>query len=147
MSPTLYVAAAAVVKVSLGAVGGNRVARFVLRGDVVPDGIDPEQLERLEARGLIEALPSIEDITAAAEAEAAATAAAEQAAFDAAVSEAAKELVLAREPELEAGIQKEVERLSAEREAEFDARVKAAAEELAAGQPAPKAGRATPASK
>jgi hypothetical protein len=49
----LHIVTAAFAKVSLGGNGGNRVARFVQRGDLVPEGVDSEQLERLTARGLI----------------------------------------------------------------------------------------------
>ena len=53
MSEPIHVVTAAVVKVSIGANGGNRVARFVQRGDLVPAGVDAEQIDRLIARGLI----------------------------------------------------------------------------------------------
>lgn len=56
MTAAIYVATASVVKVSLGASGGNRVARFIQRGDILPEGLDVEQLERLTARGLIAAV-------------------------------------------------------------------------------------------
>lgn len=48
-----HIATAAVVKVSIGSPSGNRVARLVRRGDVIPEGVAEEQLERLVARGLI----------------------------------------------------------------------------------------------
>jgi hypothetical protein len=53
---TLHIATAAVVKVSIGSPTGNRVAQFVQRGGIVPDGVAEDQLERLIARGLIEVL-------------------------------------------------------------------------------------------
>ena len=49
----LHIATAAVVKVSIGSASGNRVARFITRGDIVPEGVAKEQLERLVSRGLI----------------------------------------------------------------------------------------------
>ena len=49
-----HVATAAVVKVSIGSPSGNRVAAFIQRGDVVPEGVAEEQLKRLIDRGLIE---------------------------------------------------------------------------------------------
>ena len=61
MTADLHVVTAAVVKVSIGANGGNRVARFVQRGDLVPAGIDAEQIERLVARGLIAEQPAEEE--------------------------------------------------------------------------------------
>jgi len=147
MSGVLHVATAAVVKVSLGGNGGNRVARFVQRGDLVPVGVDGEQLERLTARGLIAAVVVEEELVVDLDAERVAAEAVTQAAFDEAVKTAAKELVLAREPELEAGIQQELARLDAEREREFEARVTAAAETIAANQAPPKTGTAKPATK
>lgn len=50
---TLHTASAAVVKVSIGSPSGNRVAVLVRRGDVIPAGVDAEQLKRLSDRGLI----------------------------------------------------------------------------------------------
>ncbi|MHA7620245.1 hypothetical protein ACX12M_17165 [Cellulosimicrobium cellulans] len=55
----LYTAAAAVVKVSVGG-PGPRVAQILRRGDVLPLGIDQERLDQLEARGLIEKVPTTE---------------------------------------------------------------------------------------
>lgn len=49
-----YRAKAPVVKVSIGAVDGNRIARFVREGAPIPEGVAQEQLDALEARGLIE---------------------------------------------------------------------------------------------
>lgn len=53
MSATHIVTASA-VKVSIGAAGGNRVASLLRRGDVLPEGVDEDQLKRLTARKLIE---------------------------------------------------------------------------------------------
>lgn len=49
-----HIAKARVVKVSVGSDTGNRVARILFAGDVVPDGVAGEQLARLVERGLIE---------------------------------------------------------------------------------------------
>lgn len=49
----LHIATAAVVKVSIGSPSGNSVASFVRRGDILPEGVDEAQLERLAERGLI----------------------------------------------------------------------------------------------
>ena len=62
MTAALHVVKAAVIKVSIGANGGNRVARFVQRGDLVPAGIDAEQIARLLARGLIDVQPAEEEV-------------------------------------------------------------------------------------
>ena len=97
MSRVLHVATAAVVKVSLGANGGNRVARFVQRGDLLPEGLDAEQLTRLEQRGLIEALPSDEDLAEVLEEERLAQEAEAKAQFDQAVDIAAAKLVAERD--------------------------------------------------
>jgi hypothetical protein len=51
---TQHIATAAVVKVSIGSLSGNRVAAFIQRGGVVPEGVAEEQLKRLVDRGLIE---------------------------------------------------------------------------------------------
>lgn len=75
----LYVASAPVVKVAVGPANGNRVARIIKRGGVIPEGVDQDKLDQLEQRGLIEALSDPED-TAAAEAEATAAAKAKAAA-------------------------------------------------------------------
>lgn len=58
---TQHIATAAVVKVSIGSPSGNRVAQFVQRGGVVPEGVDEAQIERLIARGLI-AVDEVEEI-------------------------------------------------------------------------------------
>lgn len=42
-----------VAKVSVGGVTGNRVARVLFEGDIVPEGVADEQLSRLIDRGLI----------------------------------------------------------------------------------------------
>lgn len=49
-----YAAKSRVVKVAVGSANGNRVARILFAGDIVPDGVDEEQIERLVKRGLIE---------------------------------------------------------------------------------------------
>lgn len=69
----LYVVSAAVVKVAVGPANGNRVARIIKRGGIVPEGVDQAKLDQLEDLGLIEALADPEE-TAAAEAEVAADA-------------------------------------------------------------------------
>lgn len=51
---TQYIATAAVVKVSIGSSSGNRVAAFIQRGGIVPEGVVEDQLKSLVARGLIE---------------------------------------------------------------------------------------------
>lgn len=48
-----HIATAAVVKISIGSPGGNRVAQFVQRGGIIPANLDEAQVERLVARGLI----------------------------------------------------------------------------------------------
>lgn len=49
----LYQAKAPVVKVSVGSASGNRVARIIRAGDVVPAGVNEEALAALVKRGLI----------------------------------------------------------------------------------------------
>ena len=85
---TTYQAAAAVVKVSIGPAGGNRVARFIKRGGIIPEGVEPDSLKLLESRGLIEKVTAAETETSDAEAEAAAAAAAKAEADAAAKAEA-----------------------------------------------------------
>lgn len=51
---TQHIAKARVVKVAVGSNSGNRVARILFAGDIVPDGVADEQIERLLERGLIE---------------------------------------------------------------------------------------------
>lgn len=53
-----YAAKSRVVKVAVGSPNGNRVARILFAGDVVPDGVDEDQLERLLERGLIATVES-----------------------------------------------------------------------------------------
>ncbi|MEX8058737.1 hypothetical protein [Microbacterium sp. 16-032] len=55
---TQHIAKARVVKVAVGASSGNRVARILFAGDIVPDGVAEDQIERLLERGLIEAVES-----------------------------------------------------------------------------------------
>lgn len=50
---TIYTVTGKVIKVSIGGKTGNRVAHILQRGDVVPEGVDAEQLKRLEERGFI----------------------------------------------------------------------------------------------
>ncbi|MDF2917716.1 MAG: hypothetical protein K0S70_1933 [Microbacterium sp.] len=59
---TLHIATATVVKVSIGGPGSNSVAVFVRRGELVPQGVSEEQLERLVKQGFIEEyeLPEVE---------------------------------------------------------------------------------------
>lgn len=57
---TQHIATATVVKVSIGAAGGNSVAAFVRRGDLVPEGVSRVQLERLVEQGFIEEFESPE---------------------------------------------------------------------------------------
>jgi hypothetical protein len=92
-----YIVTAAAVKVSIGGAGGNRIAQFLRRGDVVPEGVVEEQLERLEERGLIAELPDAEELLAAELAEQAERDAIAEAAFDAKVAAAAQQLVADRD--------------------------------------------------
>lgn len=62
---TLHVVTSAVVKVSIGSPGGNRVAHIARRGDVLPAGVDETQLETLAKRGLIEKVAEQETAPAA----------------------------------------------------------------------------------
>lgn len=57
-----YRAKAKVVKVSVGPAKGNRIARIVREGVTIPDGVEQEQLNRLEARGLIELVTDDVDV-------------------------------------------------------------------------------------
>lgn len=57
---TLHIATATVVKVSIGSAGGNSVAQFVRRGDLIPDGVDEAQLERLVKQGFVTELEAPE---------------------------------------------------------------------------------------
>lgn len=90
---TLYQARANVVKVSIGPATGNRVARLITRGGVIPEGVEQGQLDRLAKLKLIEKVtvqdePTEADIAAAAAAEADAKAKAEADAKAAAAAEA-----------------------------------------------------------
>lgn len=51
-----------IVKVGIGPATGNRVARILQPGDIVPAGIDQELLQSLEKRGLIEVIPEQDDV-------------------------------------------------------------------------------------
>lgn len=85
MTATIHKVTTAVVKVSIGDVTGNRVARFVYRDGIVPEGVSKDQLDRLAARGLIEPVkvPTTEEL----EAQAAADATASQAELEARIEE------------------------------------------------------------
>ncbi|MBO3663729.1 hypothetical protein [Microbacterium stercoris] len=61
---TQHIVSAAAAKVSIGAAGGNRIGVMLRRGDIVPQGVAEEQLERLVGRGLIEAV-EVEEPSAA----------------------------------------------------------------------------------
>lgn len=82
-STAQYKVTATVVKVAVGPADGNRVARFVERGDIIPDGVDQGLLKQLEKLGRIEKVKtapagtSDADKAAAAKAEAEAKAAAD----------------------------------------------------------------------
>lgn len=54
----LHIVKAAAAKISIGGAGGNRVAMILRRDDVVPLGVDDEQLARLVGRGILEAVES-----------------------------------------------------------------------------------------
>lgn len=86
-----YVAKANVVKVSIGSADGNRIARFVRAGGVIPEGVDPELLTALVKRGLITKVKAAPAISAAAKAKADAEAKAKADAEEAAKAAAAKE--------------------------------------------------------
>lgn len=53
---TLHIVKAKVVKVTVGAVGGNAIAHIIRRGGIVPEGVAPDKLQHLLDRGLIEPL-------------------------------------------------------------------------------------------
>lgn len=79
---TFYRAKAKVVKVSIGPASGNRVARILTGGSVIPEGVEQEQLDRLEEANLIEKVtvrdePSEAELAAKAAKDAAAKAAAD----------------------------------------------------------------------
>lgn len=63
---TTYRAKAVVVKVSVGPSEGNRVARIIKQGGIIPEGVEKDQLARLEKLNLIEKV----DVAAEAKAEA-----------------------------------------------------------------------------
>lgn len=65
----LYRVKAPVVKVSIGSLDGNRVARILRAGAIVPEGVAAESLEQLTKRGFIEkfevtavAIPDVEPV-------------------------------------------------------------------------------------
>jgi hypothetical protein len=89
-----------VVKVSVGTATGNRIARILRHGDIVPEGVDDELLARLADRGLISELPSDAELLAQAVAEREAEQEAAQAEFDARVTEAAERILADRAPEI-----------------------------------------------
>lgn len=60
---TLYTAKGRVVKVSIGD-SRMRVARLLQRGDVLPEGVDREQIKRLLDRDLIEKVAETEPVVA-----------------------------------------------------------------------------------
>ncbi|KRE72589.1 hypothetical protein [Arthrobacter sp. Soil762] len=91
--PQLYKAMASVVKVAVGPATGNRIARIIRQGGIIPEGVEQAKLDQLEALGLIEqvtieATPTEEEAAAA---EATAKAAAEAEAKAAADAKAAAE--------------------------------------------------------
>lgn len=96
MSDT-YVAKANVVKVSIGPADGNRVARIIRLGGVIPEGVDREALKSLEKRGLIERVtPAIAQ--AGDEAEDAQTATVAEAAAKVAADAEAAKVAAAKKP-------------------------------------------------
>lgn len=56
----IYKAKARVVKVSIGSPDGNRVARIVHAGGIIPEGVHEDQLKSLVARNLIEVVDGTE---------------------------------------------------------------------------------------
>jgi hypothetical protein len=93
---SIYVAKAAVVKVAVGPASGNRVARIIKRGGVIPEGVDNAKLVQLERLGLIELLPDTAADEAAAEAAVTAAAEAEAAAVAKAAADAEAAAALAK---------------------------------------------------
>lgn len=85
----VYVAKANVVKVSIGALDGNRVARIIRRGGVIPEGVNEASLKDLAKRGLIAPVKPAVSPAATAQAQAEADAAAKAQADAAAESAAA----------------------------------------------------------
>ena len=59
----------AIVKVSIGPKGGNRVARIHTKGTIVPDGVDEQLLASLAKRKLISKVTAAEAQTMAATAD------------------------------------------------------------------------------
>jgi colicin import membrane protein len=85
---TFYRAKASVVKVSIGPSTGNRVARIITGGGIIPEGVEQEQLDRLAKLKLIEKV-TVADEPTEAEAKAAADAEAKAKADEAAKAKAA----------------------------------------------------------
>lgn len=89
---TTYRAKAVVVKVSVGPATGNRVARIIKQGGIIPEGVETEQIKRLVSLDLIEKVTdaaSETDSTDADTAKAEAEATEAKAAADAAAKTAA----------------------------------------------------------
>ncbi|TDU27096.1 hypothetical protein [Arthrobacter sp. JUb115] len=57
----IYKAKARVVKVSIGSPDGNRVARIVPEGSIIPQGVHEGQIKHLLARKLIELVEGTEE--------------------------------------------------------------------------------------
>jgi hypothetical protein len=53
---TIHIAAGRFVKVAVGSIDGNRVARILRKGEPVPDGVDADLLDNLVERGLLTAV-------------------------------------------------------------------------------------------
>ncbi|WP_315913584.1 hypothetical protein [Arthrobacter sp. lap29] len=85
-----YVAKANVVKVSIGPADGNRVARLIRAGGIIPEGVEQATLDALAQRGLIGLVKPVEDDSAAEKAEAATEAVAAAAAKEKADAATAK---------------------------------------------------------
>lgn len=94
-----YVVKKKIVKVSIGALGGHKVAHILSLGDTVPEGVSEEQVAGLVERGLIEEIaePDLAEIEAQIAAQEEAEKAAFQAEFDAAVQVAAEKIVADRD--------------------------------------------------
>lgn len=74
----LYQVKALVAKVAIGPATGNRIARILKQGDIIPEGVDQAKLEALEKLGMITALQDpAEEAQALADADAKAAAAEE----------------------------------------------------------------------
>lgn len=91
--------ASGTVKVSIGSAAGNRVARILRDGDVIPEGVDEETLARLFDRGLIVEVPGDLELAELAAALREEEELARQAEFDTLVAEAATQLVADRDAE------------------------------------------------